>query len=59
MFQTIISAKKSQIYLKILKQILKNFGPSSAYWKNLKLRRKYKKVKWRKPMNLRGYIKIY
>ena len=30
------------------KNILKNFGPRSKYWKNLKLRKKYKKVKnWR------------
>ena len=30
------------------KKILKNFGPGSKYWKNLKLRSKYKKVKdWR------------
>ncbi len=30
------------------KNILKNFGPGSIYWKNLRLRSKYKKVKdWR------------
>ena len=30
------------------RNILKNFGPGSNYWKNLKLRKKYKKVKnWR------------
>ena len=52
MFRTIISAKKKSDILKNFKaNIIKNFGPSSAYWKNLKLRRKYKKVKWRKPMN--------
>ena len=52
MFRTIISAKKKSDILKNFKaNIIKNFGPSSAYWKNLKLRKKYKKVKWRKPMN--------
>ena len=52
MFRTIISAKKKSDILKNFKaNIIKNFGPSSAYWKNLKLRRKYKKLKWRKPMN--------
>ncbi len=30
------------------KNILKNFGPGSKYWKNLNLRKKYKKIKnWR------------
>ena len=34
------------------KKILKNFGPQSRYWKNLKLRKKYKKVKdWRSLVN--------
>ena len=52
MFRTIISAKKKSDILKNFKaNIIKNFGPGSAYWKNLKLRKKYKKVKWRKPMN--------
>ena len=29
------------------KNVIKNFGPGSNYWKNLKLRKKYKKVKWK------------
>ena len=34
------------------KNIIKNFGPKSKYWKNLKLRKKYKKVKnWRSFIN--------
>ena len=34
------------------KNILKNFGPGSIYWKNLGLRSKYKKVKdWRGIIN--------
>ena len=34
------------------KNIIKNFGPKSKYWKNLKLRKKYKKVKnWRSLIN--------
>ena len=33
------------------RNIIKNFGPGSAYWKNLKLRRKYKTIKWKRPMN--------
>ena len=52
MFKTLISTKKKSDVLKNFKRnIVKNFGPGSAYWKNLKLRKKYKKIKWRKPMN--------
>jgi hypothetical protein len=29
------------------KNVVKNFGPGSLYWKNLALRKKYKKIKWR------------
>ena len=29
------------------KNVVKNFGPGSLYWKNLTLRKKYKKIKWR------------
>ncbi len=42
--------KKSYILKNFKKNILKNFGPGSAYWRNLRLRKKYKKVKWKKPM---------
>ena len=52
MFRTLISTKKKSEILKNFKiNIVKNFGPGSAYWKNLKLRKKYKKVKWKGPMN--------
>ena len=36
------------IEIRFKRNILKNFGPGTKYWKNLKLRKKYKKVKnWR------------
>ena len=52
MFKTLLySKKKSEIIKNFKKNLIKNFGPGSSYWKNLKLRKKYKKVKWKKPMN--------
>ena len=52
MFKTLLSSKKKKDVLKNFKKnVIKNFGPGSNYWKNLKLRKKYKKVKWKKPMN--------
>ena len=52
MFKTLISTKKkSEILESFKRNIVKNFGPGSAYWKKLKLRKKYKKIKWRMPMN--------
>ena len=52
MFKTLESTKKKSDILKNFKRnIIKNFGPGSLYWKNLKLRKKYKKIKWKKPMN--------
>ena len=52
MFETLISTKKKSGILKNFKRnIVKNFGPGSAYWRNLKLRKKYKKIKWKMPMN--------
>jgi len=52
MFKTLFSTKKkSDIIKNFKKNIVKNFGPGSAYWSNLKLRKKYKKIKWKKPMN--------
>ena len=52
MFKTLVSAKKKSDILKNFKKnIIKNFGPGSAYWRNLKLRKKYKKIKWKGPMN--------
>ena len=52
MFNTLVTTKKkSEIFKNFKKNIIKNFGPGSAYWRNLKLRKKYKKIKWKKPMN--------
>ena len=52
MLKTLLSSKKKTNVLKNFKKnVIKNFGPGSNYWKNLKLRKKYKKVKWKKPMN--------
>ena len=47
MFNTLLEGHEN-IEKRFKKNILKNFGPGSKYWKNLKLRSKYKKVKdWR------------
>ena len=52
MFRTLISTKKKLDILKnFKKEIIKNFGPGSAYWRNLKFRKKYKKIKWKKPLS--------
>ena len=52
MFKTlVVTKKKSEIIKNFKKNIIKNFGPRSSYWKNLKLRKKYKKIKWKKPIN--------
>ena len=51
MFKSLIEAKNQSEILKIFKKnVIKNFGPGSKYWKNLNLRKKYKKIKWTKPM---------
>ena len=47
MFNTLLEGHEN-IEKRFKKNILKDFGPGSKYWKNLKLRSKYKKVKdWR------------
>ncbi|MDA7583140.1 ADP-ribosylglycohydrolase family protein [Candidatus Pelagibacter sp.] len=47
MFQTLIEGHEN-IEERFKKNITKNFGPGSIYWKNLNLRSKYRKVKdWR------------
>ena len=47
MFHTLLDGHEN-IEKRFKKKILKTFGPGSKYWKNLKLRSKYKKVKdWR------------
>ena len=47
MFKTLLEGNEN-IDERLKKNILKNFGPKSKYWKNLNLRKKYKKIKnWR------------
>jgi hypothetical protein len=47
MFKTLVEGHKN-IEDRFKKNIIKNFGPGSIYWKNLKLRAKYRKIKdWR------------
>ena len=50
MFKTLIS-RKTNIEAEFKENIIKHFGPGSNYWKNLKIRNKYKKIKWKKPLN--------
>tara|TARA_B100001564_G_C20657841_1_gene680095 strand:+ start:926 stop:1873 length:948 start_codon:yes stop_codon:yes gene_type:complete len=51
MFKTLLENHEN-VETRFKKNILKNFGPGSIYWKNLKLRKKYKKVKdWRTLIN--------
>jgi len=52
MYQTLLSTKKNEDIIKNFKKnIISHFGPSSLYWKNLKARKKYKKIKWVRPIN--------
>ena len=47
MFKTLVEDHEN-IEARFKKNIIKNFGPRSKYWKNLNLRAKYRKVKdWR------------
>ena len=47
MFKTLIEGHRD-IEKRFKKNIIKNFGPGSIYWKNLNLRARYRKVKdWR------------
>jgi ADP-ribosylglycohydrolase len=47
MFQTLVEGHKN-IETRFKKNIIKNFGSGSAYWKNFTLRAKYRKIKdWR------------
>jgi len=51
MFKTLTHTKdQKNIITNFKKNIVKNFGPGSNYWKNLKLRKKYKKIKWETAM---------
>jgi hypothetical protein len=51
MFKTLTQTKdQKNIVTNFKKNIVKNFGPGSNYWKNLKLRKKYKKIKWETAM---------
>ena len=48
MFKTLTQTNNQKDIIKIFKKnIVKNFGPGSNYWINLKLRKKYKKIKWK------------
>ena len=52
MYKTLANSKnQNNIIIDFKKNIVKNFGPGSKYWKNLKLRKKYKKIKWKTAMN--------
>ena len=47
MFKTLVEGHEN-IETRFKKNIMKNFGPGSVYWKNFNLRAKYRKVKdWR------------
>jgi len=47
MFKTLTNTKhKNKIITDFKKNIIRYFGPGSKYWKNLKLRKRYKKIKW-------------
>ena len=51
MFKTLKDNKdKKTLIDDFKKNIIRNFGPGSNYWKNLKFRKKYKKIKWKKPI---------
>ena len=51
MFRTLVEGHEN-IEERFKKNITKNFGPGSVYWKNLNLRAKYRKVKdWRGIIN--------
>ena len=51
MLKTLTQTKdQKNIIINLKKNIVKNFGPGSNYWKNLKLRKKYKKIKWETAM---------
>ena len=52
MYRTLLSTKKNEdINKNFKKNIISHFGPGSLYWKNLKSRKKYKKIKWVRPIN--------
>ena len=58
MFKTLVEGHEN-IEERFKKNITKNFGPGSVYWKNLNLRAKYRKVKdWRGIIKGPRYIKI-
>ena len=48
MFQSLQENQDEKSILATFKKnVVKNFGQGSLYWKNLTLRKKYKKIKWR------------
>ena len=51
MFKTLVNKHNHKEVIEVFKKnIIKNFGPGSEYWKNLTLRKKYKKIKWKTAM---------
>ena len=51
MFKTLTKTNNHNEVIQLFKRnIVKNFGPGSKYWKNLSLRKKYKKIKWKTAM---------
>ena len=51
MFHTLLTNKDDKNIIKNFKKnVISHFGPGSLYWKNLKSRKKYKKIKWTKPI---------
>ena len=51
MLKTLTDENNHKEVIKLFKKnIIKNFGPGSKYWKNLTLRKKYKKIKWKTAM---------
>ena len=51
MFRTLTKTTNHKEVIKLFKKnIVKNFGPGSRYWKNLSIRKKYKKIKWKTAM---------
>src|SRR5210317_699127 len=60
MYQTLMTSKKNEDIIKNFKKnIISHFGPGSLYWKNLKSRKKYKRLNGFVRLMDPGYIKIY
>ena len=57
MFKTLVEGHEN-IEERFKKNITKNFGPGSVYWKNLNLRAKYRKVKDWRGINIKAKKKL-